>query len=672
MTSVRSAMGRPMEGVVVVMVVVSMAGLMTSASPHADLLTLTQDYWDWKIREFPQFATRLGIKDDHAAHLDTLDMQHLQGRKAKCEEFLQRAHDIDAALLSPEDLITLRLFKEEMMTYVLNFPYKKYFTPISFRGGPQRYLERLVKKYIMLESYSDYQKLLSRYREFPRQAQEILTLLRGNIDDGIMPSNWSMGGVVDKLDGLIGPMEDSVFYKPFVNMSDTITAEQRATLMQQAQERIKQDLIPSLKEIQDFLVNQYLPATRPEIGASSLPNGEEYYQACLRFFTSTNLTPMEIHELGHTEVARIEAEVQKTAMELGMEGKSFSEISQVLKNDPTQKFSNKDDLLETYTNTIYNDIYPRVQQMFPNLQLANITIVEDNTTTSGAWYNSPSMDGKRLGSFTLSHHKSRMRYEVMALSLHESVPGHHLYYMYLRKHPSTPNFRKYIDYTFKANTPAKFPLHTVILEGWALYSEFLGEEMGLYTDPYQKMGRHSFELLRASRLVVDTGMHALGWSRDMAVAFLMNHTALSDSSIQGQINRYITWPGQACAYKVGEIKIKELRQKAQNALGSLFRLSDFHDVLLSCVGPLNIVEECVVSYIEQTNLKIEKRGEKAEEEDSEGGDKEEHESTDPREQDMGSVGSVASVAGSSSSSSSSSVIAVAVCWLALLRAVHFR
>ncbi|XP_063876034.1 uncharacterized protein LOC135108999 [Scylla paramamosain] len=671
--SVRAAMGRPMDVVVVVVVAVSMAGLMTSASPHADLLALTQDYWDWKIREFPQFATKLGIKDDSAAHLDTLDVQHLQGRKAKCEEFLQRAHDIDAASLSPEDLITLNLFKEEIIIYVLNFPYKKYFMPVTFWDGPHLYLKKIVEDYVVLHSYSDYQKLLSRYGEFPRQAQEILTLLRGNIDDGIMPSNWSMVGVVDQLDDLIGPVEDSIFYKPFVNMSDTITAEQRTTLMQQARERIKQDLILPFKEIQDFLVNQYLPAIRTEVGASSLPNGEEYYQACLRFFTSTNLTPQEIHDLGHTEVARIEAEVQKTAVEMGMEGKTFSEISQALKNDPAQKFSSRNDLLETFRNTIYNDIYPRVQQMFPNLQLTNLTIVEDNTTNSGARYSSPSMDGKRLGSFILSHHKSRMRYEVMALSLHESVPGHHLYNLFLRKDPSTPNFRMYIDSTFFTKTPAKFPLHTVVNEGWALYSEFLGEELGLYTDPYQKMGRHSLELLRASRLVVDTGMHALGWSRDMAVAFLTNHTALSDKSIQGQINRYITWPGQACAYKVGEIKIKELRQKAQNALGSLFRLLDFHNVLLGCIGPLKIVEECVASYIEQTNLEIEKGEGKWKEVESEGGDKDEHESSDPREQDVDSE-SVASedAAGGRASILDSSVLLVVACWLAPLRAARYR
>ncbi|XP_063875992.1 uncharacterized protein LOC135108991 [Scylla paramamosain] len=668
----------------VVVVVMSLAALVTSAppppplaTPRPDLLALTQDYWHWKTQDYPQFATQVGINDNTAGRLDSYSMQHLHQRKAKCEEFLQRAHDIDASSLSPEDLITLKVFKEEMITYIQNFPYKKYFAPVTFLVGPQNDFKKMVEKQMVLVSYNDYQKLLSRYGEFPRQAQEILTLLRENIENGIMPSNWSMVGVVDQLDSLGGPVEDSVFYKPFVLMPRTITTEQRTTLRQQAQERIKQDLLPSFKKIRDFIVDQYLPATRSEVAASSLPGGEEYYLACLRFFTSTNLTPQEIHNLGLTEVARVEEEVQKTAAEIGMEGKTFSEIGEALKTDPAQRFGSKNDLLETFRNTIYNVIYPRVQEMFPSLPPINITVDgDDNPQAIFAMYSGPSMDGSRLGSFILNTYSYdvRKKYEVMALSLHETLPGHHLYSSYRQMNPSTPSFRKYIDFTFYTNAPARFPLHTVLSEGWALYSEFLGEELGLYTDPYQKMGRHSFELLRASRLVVDTGMHALGWSRDRAVAFLLDHTALSEESIQGEVNRYITWPGQACAYKVGEIKIKELRQKAQNALGSLFRLSDFHDVLLGCIGPLKIVEECVASYIEQTNLEIEKGGEeKGEEEESEGGDKDEHESSDPREQGVDSE-SVASedAAGGRSSVAGSSVLVLVACWLATLRAAHYR
>ncbi|XP_063875993.1 uncharacterized protein LOC135108992 [Scylla paramamosain] len=609
--SIQAAMGLPMA---LVVFVVFLARLMTSAStpvsftttppplatPSADLLALSKDYWNWKTQEFPQFSTQLGINDDTAARLDSYDKQRLQKRKAKCEEFLQRANKIDTTSLSTEDLITLKVFKEEMNTYVQNFPYKKYYAPVTFMSGPQESLRYMVEKEVVLDSYNDYEKLLSRYSDFPRQAQEILTLLRENIKDNIMPSNWSMVGVMDRFDSLIGPVEDSLFYKPFVNMSDTITAEQRTTLRQQAQERIKQDLIPSFKEIRNFIENQYLPATRTEVGASSLPGGEAYYQACLKFHTTTDLTPQQIHDLGQKEVARIQAEVQKTAAEIGMKGKTLSEISQALMTDPAQRFSSKNDLLETFRNTVYNDIYPRVKQMFPRLPQTNVTVEgDDNPDAIIARYSEPSIDGSRLGSFIINTHSfdTLKKYEVMALSLHEAYPGHHLEAVYAKLNPSNHTFRKYVDFTSDLNAPARFPLRTAIIEGWGLYSEFLGEELGSYTDPYQKMGRHSFELLRASRLVVDTGIHALGWSRDRAVAFLMNHTAFSEKNVQGEINRYITYPGQACAYKVGEIKIKKLRQRAEETLNTSFQLADFHDVLLSCLTSLKIVEECVMNYI---------------------------------------------------------------------------
>ncbi|XP_042232049.1 uncharacterized protein LOC121872964 isoform X2 [Homarus americanus] len=582
-------------------------------TPRPDLLTLTQDYWHWKTQDYPQFATEVGINDNTAGRLDSYSMEHFEKRKVKCEEFLQRAEEIDATSLSWDDLINLKIFKQEMTTFIDNFHYMKYFAPVTFLAGPQKDFKRMVEKEMVLTSYNDYQKLLSRYGEFPRQAQEIIDLLKGNIESGLMPSNWSMVGVVDQLDSLGGPVEDSVFYKPFLHTPLTITREQRTTLRHQAQERIKQDLFPSFMKIRDFIQTEYIPATRPEIAASSLEGGDDYYQAVLKFHTSMNLTPQEIHNLGVTEVARIEEEVQKTAAEIGMEGKTFSEISQALNKDSSQFYSSKDEMLSAFRNTVYNIIFPLMQQLFSTVPSDNVTIEGDDDPNSiFARYNAPSMDGTRLGTFILNSYiyDKHKKYEVTALSLHETFPGHHLHELYMRMNPSTPSFRKFVDSNRVTDSPSKFPLHTVFTEGWGLYSEFLGEELGLYEDPYQRMGRYSFELLRASRLVVDTGMHALGWSRERAVAFLLDHTGFSKESIQIEINRYITMPGQACSYKIGEIKIKELRQKAQNALGGLFRLFDYHDVVLSCTGPLNILEECVTHYIERKILDIEKVEEK--------------------------------------------------------------
>ncbi|XP_050716604.1 uncharacterized protein LOC126998670 isoform X2 [Eriocheir sinensis] len=589
------------------------------ATPRPELLALFQDYWHWKTQDYPQFATQVGINDNTAGRLDSLSMKHFESRKAKCEEFLQRAYEIDTSLLSPDDLVNLKVFKDEMITFIDNFPYMKYYAPVNLMDGPQINFRNMVQKQMVLQEYNDYQKLLSRYGEFPRQAQEILALLKGNIESGLMPSNWSLVGVVDQLDSFSGAVEDSVFYKPFIHMPHTITTEQRTTLRQQAQERIKQDLMPSFKKIRDFIVSEYLPATRSEEAVTSLPGGEDYYRACLKFHTSTNLTPQEIHTLGMTEVARVEEEAQKTAAEIDMEGKTFAEISQALKADTSFGFSSKSELLDYIRHTLYSVIYPRVFEMFPDLPSTNVTVEgNDDPNAVLAKYSSSSIDGTRPGTYVISTHNPARwkKFELMAVTLHEAVPGHHLQSIYGENNPSTPNFRKFADFTFGLNAPARFPPHNVFVEGWGLYAEFLGEELNLYRDPYEKLGRYSFELLRASRLVVDTGIHALGWSRDRAMAFLQDHTALAKETIGMEVNRYITYPGQACAYKIGEIKIKELRQKAQNALGSLFRLLDFHNVLLGCSGPVKILEECITNYIEQTNSVMEKGGEEKEDEES--------------------------------------------------------
>lgn len=610
------------------------------APPTPDLLALTQDFWHWKTQDYPQFATQVGINDNAAGRLDSLNQDHFLQRKAKCETFLERAEGIDPETLSENDLINLEIFKEEVRTYIDNFDYLKFFTPITFLGGPQLGFKFMVEKQMVLQNYNDYQKLLARYGEFPRQTNEILDIMQKNIDSGLMPSNWSMIGVVAQLEELGGPVEDSVFYKPFLHAPSSI-GDQRTTLREQAQERIQQDLLPSFRKLRDFIEEHYIPATRPEVAASSLPGGEDYYLACLKFHTTTQLTPQEIHSLGLSEVKRIESEVNETAQEMGIESHTAAEVFQILKDDPEQRFGSKEELLSTYRQRVYGDIYPLMHQLFDSVPEVNVTIEGvDEPNAVFAYYSGPSMDGSRQGTFFLNSYiyDKHKKYEVTALSLHEAIPGHHFHFAYTRKNPSTPDFRKYIDSTRMGDVPAKFPLHTVFVEGWGLYAEMLGEELGLYADPYQRLGRYSFELLRASRLVVDTGIHALGWSRDKAVNFLLEHTGMSETAIQIEVNRYITWPGQACSYKIGEIKIRELRQKAQNALGNLFRLQDFHGVLLQCTGPLNILEQCVNNYIERTIPSIDEPEENGNENDKENGVEENGDSSSPGVTENGDMG----------------------------------
>lgn len=565
---------------------------------------MTQEFYLWRLQESPQYAIQVGINGDNVARLDDVSPEHFERKKIKTEEFLERAQGINASELLGGDLLTHRIFIEDMNSFLRNFEYIKFFVPVTIMDGPQQRLKYTLKKLIVLESFNDYKKLISRYRDFPRQADQLTEVMRGNIADGLMPSNWSLDGVIEQFDDLLVPTNESLFYEPFRNIAINITPEQKETLAQEAEPAVEA-LLAALRKMSDFIQDEYLLAARPEVGASSLAGGPEYYQACLQFYTSTNMTPQEIHDMGLSEVARIHDEVKQTAVDLGMDNKTLSEISAVVKRDPKQRFSSKEDLLETYRSAVYNSIYPLMAQVIDGIPAINVTVEENVAGEAYASYADPPEDGSRPGTFFLNaniyqHHR---RYEVNALSLHETIPGHHLQSVLLLKNPSLPEYRRNPDYLSYPDVPVKYPLHTAFSEGWGLYSEFLGNELGLYKDPYQRLGRHSFEMLRACRLVVDTGLHAFGWSRQKAVDYLLQNTAMSKKAIENEINRYISLPGQATSYKVGEMKIRMLRQKAEKELGEYFRVQDFHSAVLECCGPLNILEECVDSYIKKTIVK---------------------------------------------------------------------
>ncbi|XP_076055407.1 uncharacterized protein LOC143033796 isoform X2 [Oratosquilla oratoria] len=581
-----------------------LAGALPPSAPPPtppDLLTLFQDFWHWKTQDYPQFATSLGINDNTAGRLDSFTFAHFEQRKEKCEEFLARAESLEMKNLSPEDDLNLKLFKDNLNTFIDNFKYIQYFVPVTWLDGPQHSIRVLVTNQMSLRSYNDYQKLLSRYGEFPRQATEVVELMRNNIVNNLTLSSWSLTGVLDQFDHLLVPVDESLFYRPFLGMPLSITKDQKQTLREQARERIENDLLPAFGRIRTFIQDEYLPACRPQVGVSSLLEGESYYSALLRFHTSTLLSPLEIHNIGLTEIKRIGTEVQKAAAALGMPGKSLEEVTAALRDYPSQHFDSAEELTSAFRKVVYSTLQPILDRLFHVVPQQNLTVEGvENPFGLPAAYIPPSMDGSRLGSLQLNSLPGlqHAKYETHAVAMHKAVPGHHLHTTFTTAMASAPDFRKFVDTSRMNEAPSKFPLHTVFVEGWGLYAEFLGEELGLYEDPQQRLGRYTWELLQASRLVVDTGIHSFDWSREAAVEYLTHNTPLSAEAIENEVNRCITWPGQACAYKIGEIKIKELRQKSQNALGELFDIRDFHDVLLRCAGPLNIVETCISRYIE--------------------------------------------------------------------------
>ena len=362
----------------------------------------------------------------------------------------------------------------------------------------------------------------------------------------------------------------SPLYKPFTHFPSWVSASDQARLAEAAQETIATAVVPAYRKLKEFIVSDYLPAAWDHVGIWQLPNGAAMYAYATRDNTTTDLTPQEIHEIGLKEVKRIRAEMQAIIDKLGFRG-SFAEFAKFMRRDPKFYFKTESEVLEAY-RALSRRIDPLLVKVFRTLPRMpyGIEPVPANIApdSPAGLYRGPAADGSRAGIFSVNTFKPEIRpkYEMMALSLHESVPGHHLQ-IALAMEQNIPNFRRYGGYT-------------AFVEGWGLYAESLGDEMGLYGDPYTKFGQLMYEIWRASRLVVDTGMHYLRWDRQKAIDFMVENTVKQELEVAAEIDRYIVWPGQALAYKIGQLKISELRANAKLALGDKFDVRDFHHELL--------------------------------------------------------------------------------------------
>lgn len=555
--------------------------------------TMFAEYWEMTLHDRPEEATSWG-EHKYNDRLTSYSLNSYEKRKVMMNEFLERANQmLPLATEGSSAHDNLLLFIIKLQYNLDQVMIGSHLFPVSFLWTPQMSL-RFLLKYTPVNTTNDYWNLISRYRSVPKQIDEIIELMKEGIRTNMTLNKWSMDNLKEQ--SPVSAVEESPFYKPFLNISEHVQAEDIDVIRSNATDAVEYSLTPAFQRLSQFIKSEYKEHLRPEIGAGSLPNGHEFYRQQLNHHLTANVTAEEIHEMGKKEVERISKEMQMVIESLGL-NLTREEFSDQLRNNESQFFSSEEEALDAYRATVTNEIEPKLSSWFKNIPKQKLVVEKIPSDIAGgprAYYLSGSADGSTAGTFYLdtTSLSDIPKYEMVTLAMHEGVPGHHLQIAYSMEQTNVPKFRKYL-----ANSNA-------YVEGWALYAEYLGYEMGLYEDPFMLYGHLSEEIFRACRMVVDTGMHVFGWSRQDAIDYMMANSASTLGNIEREVDRYITWPGQACAYKYGEMKIKDLRKAAESELGAEFDVKEFHDVILRNNGPLAFVEKQMDIYLAKTRDSI--------------------------------------------------------------------
>ena len=570
-----------------------LAGMHVSAGePSASerLHDLFDAEWQWTMRENPTWASSLGNLRYNDRWPD-VSLDAIERRHAHRQEVLRHLDGIDVAQLDAADRVNYRLFRREYEQDVEGHEFRSFLAPLTMRDGIQD--ESTLADSLRFTRVKDFEDWIARLRSFPTYMDQTLALMREGVRTGVLHPQIVMQRVPAQIrKQIVEDPAESLYYKPFREFSgDEIDAATQERLRSEARQAIAERVVPAYREMLEFFEAEYLPASYEQVGVWQRPQGEKLYAFEARRFTTTDLTPEQIHQIGLKEVARIRAEMEEIVREVGWQG-TFREFLDDLRTNPRFYYQDANELLKAY-RAVTKRIDPELPKLFKRLPRIPYGVdaipehIAPDTTT--AYYRPPSADGLRAGTYFVNLYRPEVRpkYEIEALSLHESVPGHHLQIALAMELESLPEFRRYGGYT-------------AFVEGWALYAERLGEEMGLYDDPYSKFGQLTYEMWRAVRLVVDTGMHAFQWPRQRAIDYFQEHTAKTLLDIENEVDRYIAWPGQALAYKIGELKIRELRKRAEDELGEQFDIREFHDVVLSSGAvTLDVLEANVDAWIEE-------------------------------------------------------------------------
>ena len=575
---------------------------------HADNLIqeLFQEYFEWKWSVVPQEASKKGLYDLlNGDEIDDMSLRSIKTIPKQCQQFNERAENIlEGYKTKGRTKFFLQVLKYETQTCVEGFHQEGYLlAPISFMNGVHISLTKFFKGNNMkLQSLQDYKNAVQRLRKIPKQVDEVLTLLKLGAESGKTYANESIFRTKEQFERLQVRPEASEFYEIFKHIRKNLPNIDKSyieSVQSDAKVVIRENVLPAFKKLQNFIHGTYAKSFRSKPGISSIPNGQGYYEACLRFYTTlSDISPEEIHNIGISEVESLRRKMNEVAVSLGFQnGIKFSEFVQAMQKDPTQQFASQNETLDHF-KSLMAKINTRLNLTFAKDQLSEAEKLQVEPFPPGqgglAYYEDPSIDGKRNGTFYVNLYNvdALKKFELMALTMHEGNPGHHLQISGVANNNYIPFFLKLPVHIWN-RSPSSFPSYTAYIEGWALYAEYLGHEMGLYDDPIDMISYLSWALLRAARLVVDTGIHAFDWSREEAVQYLVSNTALTRYSCEAQVDRYISWPGQATAYKMGELKIREIRKRQEKKLGAAFDVKKFHASVLSCIGPMELLEYCV-------------------------------------------------------------------------------
>ncbi|RLQ21888.1 DUF885 family protein [Seongchinamella sediminis] len=560
---------------------ISTWSILAHASPEQDLQAIFDAHWNWYLENHPRIATRRGERSGNDRWPD-MSPAALEQRYQQRGQFLRQLAAIDPEQLSAPSRLNQRLLAHTLASKRQHYELGVDFMDLKMRNGPHN--EFRILGSTAFANSGDYQLWLARMEALPAYLEQYRALL----DEGIRRQRVQARTVVTRISKQIDSVlatapEQHPFYQPFVDLAEGVPAGEAEQLRARARALVDDAINPAYRRFQRYLTETYLPASRDQAGVGALPGGKAIYEFLARDFTTTDNTPEQIHAIGKREVARILAEMEQVKAETGFEG-DLQAFNEFLRSDPQFYYDSPEALYEAYL-AMSKRLDPELVKLFGKLPRMPYGVrpipaaMAPDTTT--AYYQRPAANGSRAGFYYVNLYRPEVRpkYEMEALSVHEAVPGHHLQLALEMEIENMPAFRSTSSVT-------------AFVEGWGLYSESLGYQMGLYQDPYSRYGQLTYDMWRAVRLVVDTGIHYLGWSRQQAIDYFTANAGKSEADIINEIDRYIEWPGQALAYKIGQLKILELRAGAEQALGEAFDIRDFHDTLLGAGSiPLDALEE---------------------------------------------------------------------------------